>query len=82
MVIFIRNIEKALGSKKKLSKSERPNINLVRKIVANKNIKIGEIITMDKIAIKRVNEKGLEPNKLNLILNKKSKKNYEKNKTI
>ena len=37
---------------------------------------------MDKIAIKRVNERGLEPNKLNIILNKKSKKNYEKNKKI
>ena len=37
---------------------------------------------MDKIAIKRVNERGLEPNKLNIILNKKSKKNYEKDQTI
>ena len=33
---------------------------------------------MDKIAIKRVNERGLEPNKLNIILNKKSKKIMKK----
>lgn len=55
MVNAIRNIELALGtSVKKPSKSEKNNINIVRKsIVANKEIKKGELLTEEKLAIKR-----------------------------
>ena len=84
MVISIRNIEKSLGNKKGIMKSEKENFNFVRKkIVANKRILRGEKFTLENIAIKRINDKkGIEPNKLNLVLNKRSKKNYEKNQTI
>ena len=84
MVLSIRNIEKSLGDKKGVMKSERDNFYFVRKkIVANKKIFKGEKFTLKNIAIKRTNDKkGIEPNKFNLILNKRSKKNYEKNQAI
>ena len=55
MVIAIRNIEKALGSKKKiLSFSEKKNLPIVRKsIVASKAIKKGEVFTINNITTKR-----------------------------
>jgi len=55
MVNAIRNIELALGSYiKEPSKSEKPNIKIVRKsIVAKTNIKKGEIFTEYNLTIKR-----------------------------
>ena len=55
MVTSIRNIEKALGDGiKKPSKSERPNMEIVRKsIVASREIKKGEILTKENITVKR-----------------------------
>ena len=55
MIISIRNIEKALGEyKKKVTISEKKNINLVRKsIVAIKEIKKGEIFTEKKYRSKK-----------------------------
>jgi len=48
--------------------------NARRSIVTSKNIKKGEIITSDKLIMKRPGT-GLGPEKLNLILNKKAKRN-------
>lgn len=55
MVKSIRNIEKALGdSVKKVTESERKNINIARKsIVASIPIKKGEIFTEDNLGTKR-----------------------------
>lgn len=55
MVDSIRNIEKALGSKeKKPTKSETPNIAIVRKsIVAKTNIFKGELFTQENLTTKR-----------------------------
>ena len=55
MVSSIRNIEKALGSTiKQPTKSELKNKDIARKsIVADSNIKKGDILTVDNITVKR-----------------------------
>uniref|UniRef100_A0A2A4YTN3 N-acetylneuraminate synthase n=1 Tax=OCS116 cluster bacterium TaxID=2030921 RepID=A0A2A4YTN3_9PROT len=55
MVAAIRNIELALGSPiKRPSPSEQPNMAIARKsLVANGNIKAGEVFTAQNLAIKR-----------------------------
>ena len=55
MVSSIRNIERALGSTiKQPSKSELKNKDIARKsIVANHNIKKGDILTVDNLTVKR-----------------------------
>jgi len=62
MVQSIRNIELALGSSvKKPSKSEMPNREVARKsIVANIDIKKGDILTEENLAIKRPGN-GISP---------------------
>ena len=62
MVQSIRNIELALGSSvKKPSKSEMPNREVARKsIVANVDIKKGDILTEENLAIKRPGN-GISP---------------------
>ena len=83
MIKAIRNTESALGSSiKKPSKSETPNIKIVRKsIVASKDIKKGEIFTEQNLTTKRPGN-GLSPFKIKRILGKKSKKNYKKDQQI
>ena len=76
-VIQIKNIELSFGTSiKKINSSEKNNKILVRKvIVAKKNIKKGEIFSEDNLDIKRAG-RGIEPNKINYLIGKKSKKNY------
>jgi N,N'-diacetyllegionaminate synthase len=64
MVQAIRNIEKALGiGEKKPSPSEIKNMPIVRKsIVAQRNIKKGEMFTKDNLAVKRPGT-GISPMK-------------------
>jgi N,N'-diacetyllegionaminate synthase len=83
MVQSIRNIEKALGGyKKKVTKSEKKNIDIARKsIVAKKEIKKGEKFTIKNLCIKRPGN-GLSPMNWFKILGKISKKNYFKDQLI
>lgn len=76
-VIQIKNIELSFGTSiKKINASEKNNKILVRKvIVAKKNIKKGEIFSEDNLDVKRAGE-GIEANKMNSLIGKKSKKNY------
>ena len=55
MVNAIRNIELAIGDgEKHVSDSERPNIEIARKsIIAARDIKTGEILTEENLAVKR-----------------------------
>jgi len=55
MVKAIRNIETALGDGiKRVSESERPNIEVARKsIIASRDIKAGEILTEENLTVKR-----------------------------
>ena len=83
MVKSIRNIEYALGSSKKtITRSEIKNKNLVRKsIVAKINIRKGEIFTEKNLTTKRPGF-GTSPNKWDIFLGKKAKKNYLKDQNI
>ncbi len=78
MVQAIRNIELAMGSfVKKPSKSEKPNIKIVRKsIVAKRTINQGEIFSEDNLAIKRPGN-GISPMKWNEIIGTVASKNYK-----
>lgn len=83
MVNAIRNIEKAMGSKiKKPSKSELPNIRLVRKsIVAKTKINKGEILDENNITVKRPGG-GISPMKWDKVLGSKAKKKYNEDELI
>lgn len=78
MVKSIRNIEIALGSTvKKPSKSEKPNISIARKsIVANCEIKKGEELGKDNLAIKRPGN-GISPMKWDEIVGTIAVKDYQ-----
>jgi N,N'-diacetyllegionaminate synthase len=78
MVAAIRNIEKALGDGvKRVSKSERPNMDIARKsIVANSNIKKGEVFSADNLAIKRPGN-GISPMNWYEVIGRKASRDYE-----
>jgi sialic acid synthase SpsE/sugar phosphate isomerase/epimerase len=80
MVSQIREIEESLGfaSPRVISQGEVMNrVNLAKSIVSNVDIKKGEIITRDKIEIKSPG-RGLQPNKLEALLNRISLRNIKK----
>jgi len=68
--------------KKKITKSEKKNILIVRKsIVATKNIKKGNYFNKKNIALKRP-AGGLSPKSWFKVLNKKSKYNFKPDQKI
>lgn len=83
MVKSIRNIEIALGSSiKKASPSETPNIKIARKsIVAICNIKKGEVLTEDNLAIKRPGE-GITPMRWDEIVGTIAHRDYKEDELI
>lgn len=83
MIVSIRNIEKALGSKiKKPTESEKKNITVIRKsIVAKKDIKIGETFSKKNLDVKRP-ASGLSPMLWDSIIGKKSKYNFKEDEQI
>ena len=83
MVKAIRNIELALGSSlKKASKSETPNIKVVRKsIVAKIDIEIGSLLTEENLIIKRPGT-GISPIRWDEIIGTIAKDNYNKDDLI
>ena len=83
MVKAIRNTEKALGDGiKKPSKSEIPNIKIVRKsIVAKSDIKKGEKFTENNLTIKRPAD-GLNPMKWDEVLGTTAQRDYKKDELI
>ena len=83
MVKGIRNIELALGScVKRPSPSETPNIAIARKsIVANTDIKKGDIFSKENLTIKRPGN-GLNPMRWDEILGTISLKNYSEDDLI
>lgn len=78
MVAAIRNIEIALGDgNKKLTNSEKRNINIVRKsIVAKRKIKKGEIFTDKNISTKRPGM-GISPMNWDQTIGKKAERDYD-----
>ena len=83
MVKAIRNIELALGScVKKPSKSEIPNIQIARKsIVAKMDIKKGEILSENNLAIKRPGN-GINPMRWDEIVGSIATKDYKEDELI
>ena len=83
MVNAIRNIEIALGSSiKNPSKSEIPNMKIVRKsIVAKTIIKKGDIFDENNLTIKRPGS-GISPMKWDELIGTKSKKDYNEDEQI
>jgi N,N'-diacetyllegionaminate synthase len=83
MVKAIRNIELAFGDGiKKPSKSEKKNINIVRKsIVAKTKINKGEILSEKNLSVKRPGT-GISPMKWNSIIGTKARKNYNEDDLI
>ena len=83
IVISIRNIEKALGNGiKKPSKSELPNIQIVRKsIIAKTKIKKGEILNENNLAVKRPGG-GISPMKWDEIIGTKAIKDYNEDELL
>lgn len=83
MVRCIRNIEKALGDGiKKLTESEKKNINIARKsIVAGRNIKEGEIFTEKNLEIKRPGD-GISPMRWDEIIGQKAKRDFKEDELI
>jgi len=83
MVQGIRNIESALGNDiKEPSVSEMPNMKLARKsIVANCNIKKGEVFTRKNLSVKRP-AKGISPMKWDEVIGLISTKSYKADENI
>ena len=83
MVKAIRNIEQALGSGiKKPSKSEKPNIKIARKsIVAAKEIKKGDKLSEENLAIKRPGD-GISPMRWDEIIGKTANRDYKEDELI
>lgn len=77
MIRQIRNVEAALGDgEKRVAPSERPNIEVARKsIVAARDIKKGEILTEENLAVKRPGN-GLSPMKWDKILGCPADRDY------
>lgn len=83
MVRAIRNIELALGSEvKEPSKSEKPNIEIVRKsIVAKRVIKKGEVLSEENLTTKRPGN-GISPMRWDEIVGTVANKDYKKDEPI
>ena len=83
MINGIRVVEKILGSKvKKITKSEKKNIYVVRKsIVASKNIIKGEKFSYNNITCKRPGN-GISPLFFNKLIGIKAKRSFDKNEQI
>ena len=83
MVSAIRNVEQGLGSgEKKRSKSEEKNLSIARKsIVASREIKEGEILSIDNITVKRPGT-GINPMKWYEVLGKKANRTYKEDEII
>ncbi len=83
MVKAIRNIERALGNKKKVpTKSELKNRPIARKsIVATHGIKKGEQFTEKNLTVKRPGT-GISPMKWDRVIGKTAKKDFTKDELI
>ena len=83
MVKAIRNITKSIGSSiKKPSESEMKNIQIARKsIIANDDIKVGDLFTENNLIIKRPGN-GLNPKFWDDIIGTESSHNYKKDDLI
>lgn len=83
LVSAVRNVEKAIGNgKKEVSLSETENKSIARKsIVARKNIKAGEVFTVDNITTKRPGT-GISPMKWHDVMGKTAVRDFMEDELI
>ncbi|MBQ6946797.1 MAG: N-acetylneuraminate synthase family protein, partial [Clostridia bacterium] len=83
LVSSIRNVEKALGSGEKLPRQiELENLHVSRKsIVANRDIKCGEIFTEDNI-VPRHAGKGISPSRWYEVIGQAAKRDFAEDEMI
>lgn len=83
MVSAIRHIESALGTgHKTVSLSERKNMEIARKsIVAGRNIKKGEMLTEENLAVKRPGN-GISPMRWNEVISTRAIKDFQEEEVI
>ncbi len=83
MVSAIRNVEKAIGNgEKTVSESEKENIVIARKsIVASRNIKKGEILSIQNITSKRPGN-GISPMKWYGVIGSKAVRDFKEDELI
>jgi N,N'-diacetyllegionaminate synthase len=83
MVVAIRNVEKALGNRKKqVTDSERKNMDIARKsIIAAKDIKKDDVFGEDNITVKRPGN-GISPMRWEEVLGKTAKKDFREDELI
>ena len=83
MFLSIRNIEQAMGNGKKIpTQKEIYQKNFFRRsIVAAKNIKIGDRLSLSNVTIKRAGQ-GISALKLKKIIGKISRRNFKKDQLI
>lgn len=83
MVDAIRNIEQALGDRKKhVSESERKNIAIARKsIVAARDIKQGELLTEENLCVKRPGN-GISPMRWENVIGTCAKRDFKADELI
>ena len=84
MAKSIREVELSMGFSIKRPVADEISLRekLLRSIVVVRNIEKGEILTEDKISIKRSDEKGLEPRYFEIVLGRKARKNIPKDKPV
>ena len=77
MVESIRNIEKSLGNGEKIPTDNEISISnvVLKRCVASRKIKLGEIFTEENVCVKR-NDKGISAKYWDLIIGKKANKDY------
>lgn len=83
MVRAIRNVKLAMGDGvKRPTRSEKKNIDVARKsIVADGNIKTGEIFTQKNITVKRPGT-GISPMKWDVVIGRSAKKDFKQDELI
>ena len=77
MIDSIRHIEEAIGDgRKRVSDSERKNIAIARRsIIANRDIKAGEVFTEENLTTKRPGN-GINPMRWDEVLGQKAKRDF------
>lgn len=83
MVESIRNIEKAMGNGEKVPTMSEIDISKVvlKRCVASKKIKVGEVFSENNLTVKR-NDKGLPAKYWDLLIGKKATKEYEMDEAV
>ena len=83
MVESIRHIEEAIGDgRKRVSDSERKNIVIARRsIIANRDIKAGEVFTEENLTTKRPGN-GINPMRWDEVLGQKAKRDFVEDELI